>query len=162
MKAMSGCWDRRRFLYLLCGAAASLPWLPGCTPPEEAEPPPTNDTDPTDQNSDDPVPPGQSASELGQQPEQAGGPDPESGNTAMLPRLDESDTMAQALGYKHDAAQVNAQQFPSRADPKSANEFCKNCVHFQAPPDKQWAPCTIFPGKLVNADGWCSAWAAQA
>ncbi|HEX2140607.1 MAG TPA: high-potential iron-sulfur protein [Woeseiaceae bacterium] len=168
--------SRRQFLMAIGGVALSLPFLglAGCGR-EEAEPPPTTDTDPRDQGTDDPVPPGQPASELGQRPDQVGGPDParEQGgdqpqqpqsvppDAADMPKLEESDAMAQALGYKHDASDVNFEQFPSRADEDSLNEFCKNCVHYQASPDMQWAPCTIFPGKLVNADGWCSAWAAR-
>lgn len=156
--------SRRRFLLLVGGAALSLPLINagGCAP-EEAEPPPTSDPDPRDQGSDDPVPPGQPASEHGQRPDQVGGPDPVAEQQrAMLPRLEEGDSMAQALGYRHDAARVDVEQFPGRADPGSADEFCRNCVHYQAPPGTPWAPCTIFPGKLVNADGWCSAWAATA
>jgi hypothetical protein len=155
--------ERRRFLAMLAGfggAALGLPLLPGCAP-EEAEPPPTSDPDPRDEGTDEPVPPGQPASELGQRPEQAGGPDADAVERAMLPRLDESDTMAQALGYKHDAARVDPKQFPSRAQPGGANEFCRNCVHYQGSADQPWAPCTIFPGKLVSAGGWCSAWAAS-
>lgn len=149
---------RRRFLLMIGGAAVCLPLLPGCVP-EEAEPPPTSDPDPRE-DTDDPVPPGQPATEHGHRPDQVGGPDPEAVEQAMLPRLDESDTMAQALGYKHDASRVDPGQFPSRADPGGVNEFCHNCVHYQGPADQPWAPCTIFPGNLVNADGWCSAWAA--
>ncbi|MDH5620575.1 MAG: high-potential iron-sulfur protein [Gammaproteobacteria bacterium] len=26
----------------------------------------------------------------------------------------------------------------------------------------EWRPCQIFPGKVVNAAGWCSVWAAKA
>lgn len=162
--------SRREFLLVIGGAVLSLPLL-GCTP-EEAEPPPTSDNDPRDQATDDPVPPDQTASELGQQPDQVGGQaaEQESGQPSSpppsgdLPKLEESDAMAQALGYKHDASEVDLAQFPSRGEPGSANEFCHNCVHFQAPAgaEPQWAPCTIFPGKLVNADGWCSAWAAKA
>lgn len=160
----AGDESRRQFLLLLGGAAISLSLLAagGCTP-DEAEPPPTSDPDPRDQGTDDPVPAGQPASELGQRPEQAGGAEPSSEQErALLPRLDESDSMAQALGYKHDASRVDPEQFPTRAGPDGANEFCRNCVHYQASPDAAWAPCTIFPGKLVNADGWCSAWAATA
>lgn len=162
-KACARRRSRRDFLLLLGGTAFSLPLLSmtGCTP-EEAEPPPTSEPDPRDQNTDDPVPPGQSASELGQRPEQVGGPDRGTEDSGELPRLEESDSMAQALGYKHDASRVDSGQFPSRAGPDSADEFCRNCVHYQAAADVQWAPCTIFPGKLVNADGWCSAWAATA
>lgn len=161
--------SRREFLLVIGGAALSLPLL-GCAP-EEAEPPPTSDNDPSDQGTDDPVPPDQAASELGQQPdqvggqaaEQPGGQEPSPPPAADLPQLEESDAMAQALGYKHDAGEVDPEQFPSRGEPDSASEFCKNCVHFQVPGggEPQWAPCTIFPGKLVNADGWCSAWAAK-
>lgn len=170
--------SRRTFLWILGGAALSLPLL-GCTP-EEAEPPPTSDNNPGDPGTDNPVPRDQAASELGQRPEQvggqtpdqAGGQQPASGQPASqqaptspstdLPKLEESDAMARALGYKHDASEVDLEQFPSRGQPVKANEFCHNCVHFQAPAQQQWAPCTIFPGKLVNADGWCSAWAAKA
>lgn len=163
--AAAGPGSRRQFLLLLGGAVLALPLvMAGACTPDEAEPPPTSDPDPRDQGTDDPVPPGQPASELGQRPEQAGGPNPEptpEEERALLPRLEESDSMAQALGYKHDAAEVDPEQFPSRTGPDSANEFCKNCVHYQAPADVQWAPCTIFPGKLVNADGWCSAWASS-
>jgi hypothetical protein len=166
--------SRREFLFVVGGAVLSLPLfgLGGCAP-EEAEPPPTTDTDPRDPGTDDPVPPDQPASELGQRPDQVGGPDPAPEgaggqqqpqsvppDAADMPKLEESDAMAQALGYKHDASDVDFEQFPSRADADSADQFCKNCVHYQASPDVQWAPCTIFPGKLVNADGWCSAWAA--
>ena len=151
---------RRRFL-LLIGGAALAPLVAACTP-EEAEPPPTSDPDPRDGGTDDPVPPGQRASEHGRRPEQVGGPDEADVEQSMLPRLEESDTMAQALGYKHDAARVDPKQFPSRAGAEGANEFCRNCVHYQGLPDRPWAPCTIFPGRLVNANGWCSAWAASA
>lgn len=66
--------------------------------------------------------------------------------------------LAQSLNYTPDAASL----------PKSAarkpNEFCHNCQFFQAQAAKgdstQWAPCTIFKGKLVSADGWCSSWVA--
>jgi hypothetical protein len=26
----------------------------------------------------------------------------------------------------------------------------------------EWRPCNIFPGKLVNNNGWCAAWAKAA
>lgn len=75
-------------------------------------------------------------------------------------KVDPSSSMAQALQYTHDA----------KALPESAarkpNEFCHNCQLFQAQAAQgespQWAPCTIFGGKLVSRDGWCSSWVAQA
>ena len=26
----------------------------------------------------------------------------------------------------------------------------------------EWRPCSLFPGKSVAADGWCSAWVKKA
>ncbi|AGP95380.1 high-potential iron-sulfur protein [Alteromonas mediterranea] len=35
---------------------------------------------------------------------------------------------------------------------------CANCMYVQGSDGEQYRPCNIFPNKLVNADGWCSAW----
>ncbi|OJF69780.1 high-potential iron sulfur protein 2 [Alteromonas sp. V450] len=35
---------------------------------------------------------------------------------------------------------------------------CANCMYVQGADGEQYRPCNIFPGKLVNANGWCSAW----
>ena len=35
---------------------------------------------------------------------------------------------------------------------------CANCMYVQGADGEQHRPCNIFPGKLVSADGWCSAW----
>ncbi|WP_414828995.1 high-potential iron-sulfur protein [Alteromonas sp. H39] len=35
---------------------------------------------------------------------------------------------------------------------------CANCMYIQGNEGEQHRPCAIFPGKLVNAKGWCSAW----
>jgi hypothetical protein len=35
---------------------------------------------------------------------------------------------------------------------------CANCMYVQGADGEQYRPCNIFPNKLVNADGWCSAW----
>lgn len=146
---------RREFLILVGGSVVSMPLLgmSACAP-EEAEPPPVTDDEPTPKDADAALPE-PSASEPSTPAEQA------PADTREMPKLDENSQTAQALGYKHDASQVDAEQFPSRADADSANEFCKNCLQFQAPPDRQWGPCTIFPGNLVNADGWCSAYVAK-
>jgi hypothetical protein len=73
--------------------------------------------------------------------------------TANLPKLDLNDPVAKALLYTHDAATVKAPNFKKGSD-------CANCVQFQAK-SGDWGPCTAFPGKLVAAKGWCSAWAAK-
>ncbi len=40
----------------------------------------------------------------------------------------------------------------------TAGANCANCMYIQGDDGKQHRPCAIFPGKLVNAEGWCSAW----
>ncbi|BFT31928.1 high-potential iron-sulfur protein [Alteromonas sp. D210916BOD_24] len=35
---------------------------------------------------------------------------------------------------------------------------CANCMYVQGDEGEQHRPCNIFPNKLVNAEGWCSAW----
>lgn len=73
---------------------------------------------------------------------------------AAQSRLDEKDPQAQSLGYKHDATQVDAKKFPRYR----AGEVCENCQLFQAKPGNAWGPCPIFPGKQVNAKGWCTSY----
>lgn len=75
-----------------------------------------------------------------------------------LPHLDESDPMAQAMKYTHDASTVDASAMPNPAE----NQHCANCALIQGEDGAEWRPCQIFPGKLVNANGWCSVWAPKA
>jgi hypothetical protein len=49
----------------------------------------------------------------------------------------------------------------TRANP-AAEQHCSNCALIQGEEGAQWRPCQIFPGKLVNSDGWCSVWAPKA
>lgn len=39
-----------------------------------------------------------------------------------------------------------------------AGAQCANCMYIQGDASAENRPCAIFPGKLVNANGWCSAW----
>ena len=77
---------------------------------------------------------------------------------AAAPRLDEKDPTAQALGYKHDASQVDKAKFPKY----KPGEACANCTLYQAKPTDPWGPCPIFAGKEVSAKGWCSAYVKKA
>ncbi len=70
----------------------------------------------------------------------------------------ESDTNAQALGYKTDASKVDRAKYPKF----QAGQACANCQFFQGKAGDATAPCTIFAGKLVNAKGWCSAYVKKA
>jgi len=77
---------------------------------------------------------------------------------AELPKLDEKDAQAQALGYLRDATRVDRKKFATY----QPGQACANCQQFQGKAGADWAPCTIFQGKDVNAKGWCSAWVKKA
>jgi hypothetical protein len=74
-----------------------------------------------------------------------------------LPHLDEKEQLAVSLGYVHDASKVDANKVPQYK--KGAN--CANCLQLTGKEGDQWRPCNLFPGKLVNADGWCKVWVAK-
>ncbi len=82
------------------------------------------------------------------------------GNEAIaqdMPKIEESDPIAQSLKYVHDASIVDPAQ---RANP-ATDQDCTNCALVQGADGDEWRPCQIFPGKLVNAKGWCSVWAPK-
>ena len=66
--------------------------------------------------------------------------------------------MAVSLGYKHDAAKVDAKKFTTYATGRN----CANCQFYQGKTTDAWAACPPVGGKLVNAKGWCAAWAKKA
>lgn len=77
-------------------------------------------------------------------------------------KLTEDDPTAMALGYKHNAEEVDTNAFPKRTG-EGASQHCANCNLFAAANEgDEWAPCAIFQNKLVNANGWCSAWVPKA
>jgi len=69
-------------------------------------------------------------------------------------KLEESDPVATALGYKMDSAQVDPQKYPQH----KPEQVCSACA-LVAPgaPAGDFLPCTAFQGKLVAAQGWCMA-----
>lgn len=69
-------------------------------------------------------------------------------------RLSEDDPQAKALEYVHDAS-------ASKSPKRKQDQFCKNCNLVQSD-SGEWRPCAIFQGKLVNENGWCTAWVKQA
>ena len=76
---------------------------------------------------------------------------------AELPHLSVKDPSAVAVGYVEDAAQVDAKKYPTYV--KGSN--CDNCLLLQGASGAAYRPCTLFPGKLVSASGWCSGWSAE-
>src|SRR5687768_7486075 len=74
-----------------------------------------------------------------------------------LPHMDESESLARAMGYVHDAKKINADQVPQY----KAGSTCANCTQLQGKEGDEWRPCKLFTGKLVNANGWCKVWQAK-
>ena len=71
-----------------------------------------------------------------------------------LPELSEDDPTAQQLKYVHDASSVSG-------DMRGKSEYCYNCRYFKGEQNTAWAACDLFPGKAVNANGWCNVWSAK-
>lgn len=72
---------------------------------------------------------------------------------ALAPKLNPADPAAVAVGYVEKANTVDTKRFPAF----KPGQNCANCslIMLQYSP---YRPCKIFPGKLVSANGWCSAW----
>lgn len=73
------------------------------------------------------------------------------------PHLDEKDPLAVAVGYVHDANKAEAAKVPQY----KPGSLCSNCLQLTGKEGDEWRPCNIFPGKLVNANGWCKVWVAK-
>jgi hypothetical protein len=67
---------------------------------------------------------------------------------AQLPLISEQDPAAKAVHYVDGVSRAKGAQ--SGAD-------CSNCSLYSAAGETQGG-CTLFPGKLVKAAGWCSSW----
>ena len=74
----------------------------------------------------------------------------------------EDEPLAQAMGYKMDAASVDTAKFPKRAGDGGATQFCNNCALYAGEADAEFAPCSIFQNRPVAGKGWCNAWVAKA
>jgi hypothetical protein len=159
---------RRSFLRYAGAGMALIPLvnLAGCSPADDPGPErrPATQPDPQRLTPEEQVPPSAP-------PESPAPTPPES--TRQLVYLDENDPDAQALAYTHDAANVDREAQPRYAP----GQVCANCSLYQtrlggevqvetgAEPVSEvpgWGGCTIFPGRLVNAAGWCSAWVPRA
>lgn len=62
-------------------------------------------------------------------------------------QLDPENPQAKALQYVHKSTKEG--------------QKCNNCALIQGADGDAWRPCGIFPGKLVNSEGWCAAWAKK-
>lgn len=78
---------------------------------------------------------------------------------AELPHLNEEDPTAKVLNYHHDA--TKAPRVDKSGLKPAQEQFCHNCRFIQSD-SGEWRPCQLFPGKAVNANGWCASWIDQA
>lgn len=129
---------RRGFLRLLGGGVALIP-IAGLTSCSGDKPAPT-------------------ATQAPAAPDPAPGAPAAAPAAAGLVQLAEDEPVAVALGYRHDAAQVDAGKYPRWA----AGQSCSNCIQYHGEAGETWGGCGLFPGKLVNAGGWCNGYAAKA
>jgi hypothetical protein len=77
---------------------------------------------------------------------------------SALPELVETDPTAAALGYKSDSTTVDAAKYPNH----KPEQACAGCNLVQGAAGDALRPCAIFPGKAVNAKGWCAAFVPKA
>lgn len=85
------------------------------------------------------------------------------------PLIDEKDTLAKAMQYRHEASKAPAMRTNKKA-------FCYNCSKYNVCMDgdkackpldakalkaANQAPCQIFKGKDVAKNGWCLSWQAK-
>ncbi|MEK8032777.1 high-potential iron-sulfur protein [Ideonella sp. DXS29W] len=73
---------------------------------------------------------------------------------ARAARVDESDEAATALGYRHDASQVDTKKYPQYA----VGQRCASCAFWQGASGDEWSGCSMFGRKHIAAGGWCIAW----
>lgn len=81
-------------------------------------------------------------------------PAAQSGTTALRAE----DPVARSLLYYPNSRQVPADH--PLAGNHSPSQTCASCIHVRGNSGDRLRPCPIFPGRLVNAEGWCSIWAA--
>lgn len=73
---------------------------------------------------------------------------------AGLPHVAPTDPVAVSLSYHESAKSVEAAKFPTY----KPDQHCGNCLQLTGNDGDAWRPCNLFPGKLVNAGGWCKVY----
>jgi hypothetical protein len=72
---------------------------------------------------------------------------------ALRTPLNELDAAAKAVAYEDDARGVDPRKFPTYRKGQS----CATCALIEFGTARMRG-CSLFPGKLVAAAGWCNAW----
>lgn len=145
---------RRRFLKLVGGSAALVPFagLAGCSGDKDA---PTSAAAVSEEAATAPVDMEPEAAAEAPVEEMAAAEAP--AQDGGMPEVSENDPTAKSLGYRHDVADIDSSQYPRY----QAGQICGNCALYQGGDGDEWAGCSIFPGKLVKATGWCSVYAPK-
>ncbi len=152
--------NRRRFLRLVGAGTVLVPLvgLQGCGTKDAAVPaPPAAPAAPPAPTSAVQPEPAPLAPPATAEPAAAAESVPAAAPAGALPRLEESDTVAKALGYRHDTIKVDQSRYAQH----KPGQACRNCIQFKGAATDSWGPCAIFPGKQVNANGWCITFAAR-
>ncbi len=72
------------------------------------------------------------------------------------------DMTAQALKYHHDAEE-SERVASARPGLPPEEQNCENCNFLQEEiGEGDWKGCQLFPGKLINLNGWCASWTMKA
>ena len=77
---------------------------------------------------------------------------------ADLPKLDENDPQAKAMGYVADTNKADKAKYAKH----TVAQKCDNCQLFQGKVGDAQGPCPLFSGKVVAGNGWCSAYMKKA
>jgi hypothetical protein len=72
------------------------------------------------------------------------------------------DPTAQALKYSQDATK-SIRESAARPGAPTDQQHCATCM-FMLPDQGEgdWKGCSLFPGKLINVNGWCTSWTLKA
>jgi hypothetical protein len=72
------------------------------------------------------------------------------------------DPTAQALHYNQDATKAD-RAGAARPGLPADQQHCGNCQFMLADQGSgDWHGCSLFPGKLINVNGWCASWTMKA
>jgi DMSO/TMAO reductase YedYZ molybdopterin-dependent catalytic subunit len=71
--------------------------------------------------------------------------------------LDVNNPQAKALGYILDTTKVDQKTNPMH----KPDQKCNNCLQWKGAATDATAPCAIFQGQTVVANGWCKVWAKK-
>jgi hypothetical protein len=145
---------RRRFLKIAGGGAVLVPMigLAGCSGGKESAQPAA-----AKPMTDAAAKAGEAARTMETEVKSAAAEAESAAAETGMPKLKVDDLQAKSLSYVEDATSIDGTKQPRY----QSGQACSNCALFQKQDDPAWGGCSIFPGKLVAAAGWCSVYAPR-